>query len=605
MSKLKFSENSISVINFNNDKVPTFKEERNKEWIKFGENNDYPDYLISLFNLSAKHNAIVTGKVHYICGGGLSVDKHSTTAEEEAKMLQLIEAANFNNLLPKITTDIELFGGCYLESIPSRGGSFAQVNHVEFQKIRISKNKDSFWYSNDWTKYRQSYEETGLKKIEKFNPSTKAGLIYYKQYRPGNNIYSLPEYIGAIPYIEIDHEIANFHLNNVKNGFVGGTMLSFNNGVPTAEEQKNIEQRVKRKFTGTDNGGQLIITFSPDKDKAPTVTPLLPNDFDKQFLQLNETVIQEIFTGHKITSLSLFGIKESKGLGSKDEIQQAFSLFQNGYINSKQKAIENIFNDILEFAGFPRCLRIVKTQPIESTIPEEKMYEVMTRDEIRIKAGLPPLGDNGQQMKEQFHSHYSIESFKSVGVPRGNYTIVSSREVENATDVLLKEIAFYKEKFVEYDKIERSILDLINKDGRISIEDISKAINEKVEDVKRTYDNLIERKLLSVSTGELTKLTPEAKTIIEQEPAPTNNVEVLYSYEERKNLPPLLTESRDFCQELIGLDKLYTRAEIELISKSEGRDVWATRGGWFHNTKLNQTTPYCRHIWFQNVVRRR
>lgn len=605
MSRVKFSENSISVINFDNDKVPTFKEERNKDWIKFGENNDYPDYLINLFNLSAKHNAIVTGKVHYICGGGLTVDKDCTNAAQEAKMLQLINDSDFEELAIKLETDIRLFGGCYVEVLPNRIGGVAEENHIEFQKIRISKNKDFFWYSNDWTKYRQTAEETGLRKIEKYNPKTKTGLLHYKQYRPGNNIYPLPEYIGAIPYIEIDHEIANFHLNNVKNGFVGGTMLSFNNGVPTTEEQKNIEQRVKRKFTGTDNGGQLIITFSPDKDKAPTVLPLLPNDFDKQFLQLNETVTQEIFTGHKITSLALFGIKEAKGLGSKDELQQAFSLFQNGFINTAQKELEGILNDLLEIGGFPRCIKIVKTQPIEATVPEDKLYEVMTRDEIRAKAGLPPLEAQGQQLKDQFHNHYSIESFKSVGVPKSNYTIVSSREVENATDVLLKEIAFYKEKFVEYDKIERSILDLINKDGRISIEDISKAINEKVEDVKKTYNNLVERKLLSVSTGELTKLTPEAKTIIEQEPAPTNNVEVLYSYEERKNLPPLLTESRDFCQELIGLDKLYTRAEIEMISKSEGRDVWATRGGWFHNTKLNQTTPYCRHIWFQNVVRRK
>ena len=431
--------------------------------------------------------------------------------------------------------------------------------------------------------------------------------MYFKSYRPGDNTYPLPEYIGCIPYIEVDYEIANFHVSNTKNGFSAGTLLSFNNGVPLKEEQQKVEQKVKEKFTGSSNAGQLMITFSQSKDTAPTVMSLMPNDFDKSFLQLNETVTQEIFTGHKITSLSLFGIKESKGLGSKDELQQAFSLFQNGYLNTRQKRIEKILNKIIQECGFLFKVKLIKTSPIESTVPEEKLYSVMTNDEIREKAGLKPLSIEAapvQKMSSCFSSTKDISFFASKGVSRKDYKIYESSEVANGTDVLLREIGFYKQGFVQYDRIERSILDLIDKNGKITPEEIAKAIKQDIKDVKKAYNDLIEKKLLSINNDQKT-LSPEAKTIIEKEPAPTEKVEILYSYEERAGLPPLLTKSRDFCQELIDLDKLYSREEIELISKEVGRDVWATRGGYFHNTKLNQTTPYCRHIWKQNVVRRK
>ncbi len=151
--------------------------------------------------------------------------------------------------------------------------------HVDFSKIRTNKNQDKFFYSNDWKAYNQHPEKTGFKEIEKFDPqSKKSGIFYYKQYRPNQGVYPLPGYIAALRYIEIEKEIANFHLNNIKNGFVGGTLISFNNGQPTLEEQKEIERQIKNKHTGTDNAGGIVLVFSEGKDKEPTVLPLRSND---------------------------------------------------------------------------------------------------------------------------------------------------------------------------------------------------------------------------------------------------------------------------------------------------------------------------------------
>jgi hypothetical protein len=60
------------VITFSNDKVPVFTEVRNKDYINYGEDNNYPNFLVTLFNRSAKHNAILTAKQLYIAGQGLA-----------------------------------------------------------------------------------------------------------------------------------------------------------------------------------------------------------------------------------------------------------------------------------------------------------------------------------------------------------------------------------------------------------------------------------------------------------------------------------------------------------------------------------------------------
>ena len=56
---------------FADSKVPEFKHDIGSDWVKYGDRNDYVDYLLMLYNKSAKHNAIINGKCVYIYGNGL------------------------------------------------------------------------------------------------------------------------------------------------------------------------------------------------------------------------------------------------------------------------------------------------------------------------------------------------------------------------------------------------------------------------------------------------------------------------------------------------------------------------------------------------------
>ena len=389
----------MQILKFNNHTVPEFIEVRGKPWIYYGENNNYPDYLINLFNRSAKHNALITGKKEYITGNGWLVNEAGLSDTQLAQVTAFTRQVNteesLEDILEKVALDLEIFGGFALQVIYTKGtGRLAEIYHIDFSKIRASNDATFYYFSNDWSKYHQSLEDTGLKGFNPFNPAKPVGtqLLYFKEYRPKLEVYPIPDYIGCIPYIEMDYEIANFHLNNIKNGFWGSFMINFNNGIPTDEQQRDLERMLKNKFTGSDNAGRFILNFSDDKTRAPDMLPMQLPDIDKQFTLLNDSVQQEIFTGHKITSPMLFGIKTAGQLGGRDELREASELFQNTYINHKQQLLNRVFNSLLEANGIhTNPLKIIPSSPISWQVPDAVIATAMTKDEVRENIGLKPL----------------------------------------------------------------------------------------------------------------------------------------------------------------------------------------------------------------------
>jgi hypothetical protein len=610
------TENSFITVELASHKVPEFKEVKNKDWIYYGEDNKYPDYLLDLFNRSAIHKAIVSKKVSYIVGRGFSVDSLGLTTERKALIESFIKKINpnedANEVLAKVATDYEVFRGLAINCVPSKAGDLkiAAVYHIPFHKLRVSKEGDKIFYSDDWTKSKQSSEATGLKEYLPYNSDTKSGLIYYKQYSPGAEYYPIPDYIGAIPHIEIDIEIGTFHLNNIKHSFTAGTVINFPSGEPTIEEQGKIEKKITSKFSGTDSKNKIMITFSDGKEKAPTIEHLTSSTMDKMYETLAQTAEQRIFTGHNVTSPMLFGVKTEGQLGGRTELREASELFQNTYATPIQDVHISIFNYILSENGFEKRLNIVKTEPIGFEFSEQTLVSALTKDELRERLGLPPLGV--QQMKSHAtHEDSEIDVFKSIGSPRSSFRIIHSKEVKfnDQKDAIISELSLYRRGFKEIvgvTNLDRSILDLISKNDKIDLNEISEALKEDLEVIVKRIGILREKKLISGEAGKSLEVSDQGKEIIEEEAPATEVIEIMYSYEVRDGVgPEVIDTTRDFCKKLIELDRLYSRQDIETISNRVGRDVWRSRGGFYHDPKTDVTTEYCRHIWKQNIVRRK
>jgi hypothetical protein len=597
---------NVLYIKFENHKVPEFKEVKNKEYIYFGEDNNYPDYLIELYLRCAKHNAIINGKTNYIYGGGLMTDDKTSTVNQKAITQKFI--SKLKPFINDMIKDFELFNSIAIEIIYDKlGNEIADFAYMPISKIRTNADESVYFYSNDWKQSKQTEEKTGFKELQPFDYENKvkgSQLFVFKLKSPKNgvdkNVYGIPNYIGATSAIETDIEISNFHLNNIKSGFSQGQIISFNNGTPPTEEaKKHIERQIKQKATGTDKAGGLVITFNASADNAPTIQSFTPNDLDKQFIEIGKRVDQEIFTSHNIVSPVLFGVATQGALGQRNEMLDAYELFQSTYISIRQGILEDIINQFSSFFGIANYIYFKKSTPIKSLLPDsiiQKVYDAYPVEQIIDMMGLPQINNSYKTALSAEKKKCKHEWFDNIGIKASDCTILYERDYEGQSDEDCIE-TFKKEKFAEELLTnEKAIIDLLSKDILTPSESIAKVLKISTAEVNDIITSLVERGYLSSGSE------PTEKGTKASEDAKTDNIEVKYRYGWRAGFNATdKKNSRDFCVDLLNKDKLYSRSEIETLNNEQGLDVWESRGGWWN--KGGVSVPFCRHIWKQTVIK--
>lgn len=384
----------VFVINLEKVDIPKFEETRYLDWIKYGDDNQFPNHLQDFANNSSLHNAILSSKVDYSCGEGITYEE-----SENKKTAELLEEVypneSFEDFFRKIVYDYVIYGMYAFSVTPSKDGLRPYYKHYPIDKLRCSKKNQkgeitAFYYSNDWKNYRKTENLPIIIPAYGFGKKNEEQMVYYKDYVPGCDYYALPSYVGALDYIQCDKEIGQFHLSHLNNGMMPGHAINFY-GIPEPDERKNIIKNITEKQTGTANAGKVFVTFADDNATAPTVTTIGATDLDKQFSQLGETVLQQILSGHKIISPMLVGIKTEGQLGGSSELENAFNIFYSNIIKPIQKNCLREVNKINKKYGISE-LTVVPSMPISFQWSEGVLSTIMTKDEMREKIGLDPLG---------------------------------------------------------------------------------------------------------------------------------------------------------------------------------------------------------------------
>ena len=214
-----------------------------------------------------------------------------------------------------------------------------------------------------------------------------------------------------MPYAELEEEVANYHINNIKNGLSPSMLINFNNGIPTEEERELIERRIIDKFSGTSNSGKFILAFNDNKEMQATIEPVQLSDASQQYEFLSEESSQKLMVGHRITSPMLLGIKDGSGLGSNaDEIKTASLLFQNTVIRSTQEMILDAMDELLAYNDISLNLYFKTLQPLEfidyegldDETAEEQTGRKFSADdpEIDLEDFLEQIGEDEPQDEE-------------------------------------------------------------------------------------------------------------------------------------------------------------------------------------------------------------
>ena len=543
---------SLRIVNLAAEKSPKAKESASKEWVSYGDDNNYFEYLIDRYNGSAVNNAIISSVSDQIYGEGLSCTNENKKPLDHAKMKSIFKADD----LKRVAHDLKLLGQGAFNIVWNKGRTqILKAKHIPMQNLRPEKAEEgdikAYYYSDDWPQYRK--ERYSPRRIEAFTGARgeESQIMVIKPYAAGYFYFSPVDYAGALQWAEIDEEIGTYHLTNIQNGFAPTMMINFNNGQPTEDEQNHIERKVTQKLQGA-KGKKWLISFNDDTSNATTIESLPISEASEQYKFLSEEATRKILIGHKVTSPILFGIKDNTGLGNNaEEIKTASQLWDNLVIRPYQNMILEAINEVLLVNGIVLDTYFKTLQPIEFVETDG-----LNAEEVEKETGI-----------DQDEENYQEDDFakcKKKKCKDGKCTCQNYSKEDEKNDII----------------VANALIDLgeeLNLDEWEVIEDVDAETHEELEAYK------------FASTG---VARPNSKS--EQDATIGGYMyKVRYEYFPKK----VSSNSREFCRKMVAADKLYRKEDILKMDKSEVNPGWGLNGAKKYSIWEFKGGGGCHHKW--------
>ena len=547
------NKSDLSIVNLSTYTSPVVKEVSNKEWVGYGEDNNYFQYLIDRYNGSPTNNAIINGVSEMIYGKGLDATNSNKKPNQYAQMKSLFN----KDCTRKLCYDLKLMGQCAIQIIYSKDRSrILQLEHIPIETLRAEKcnekgEVEAYYYFSDWSKYRKG---NTLKRIPAFGYSQEGlEIMYIKPYRAGFKYYSPVDYQGGTQYAELEEEISNFHLNNILNGLAPSMLINFNNGTPDPEQREMIEKRIYEKFSGSSNAGKFILAFNDNPETAASIEPVQLSDAHQQYEFLSNESSKKIMVSHRIVSPMLFGIKDDTGLGNNaDELKTASILFDNLVIKSFQGLLIDAFDRILAYNEISLHLYFKTLQPLEFT-DLSNVEDEETREE-----------ETGVKLNEEKPINEALQNFIDMGVDE---------------EELLADFDLVDEQEVNYDFEDEmdELIENANNEVKLASTGSAKPYRDSEQDGKTEAGRLLGYTFLVRY-----KYAPEKVT-------------------KRKGS----TVSREFCREMIKAKKVYRKEDIIAMGSQAVNPDFAGKDKTNYSIWLYKGGARCHHYWSRRTYLRK
>ena len=623
-------KDTILSINLETSTAPIVQEVRGRDYIEYGTEdwrNLYPQFLIDLYYNSSTHAAIINQTSEMIAGEDLVAEEEDAiNLEAYVKLKKFLRHANSNEslhqVIKKVAFDFKLQGAYALHIVWNRERTeIAEVYHVPVERVRAGRPNelgkvDTFFISADWgnTRTNKPYP------IAAFNVNDRTSgsqLIYSGAYSPNMDIYHTPDYIAGCNWALVDQKVAEFHLNNIENGFAGSYFVSFANGIPTQEERRQIEQSLVEKFTGASNSGKFVLTFSDDKTRTPEITPISVSDADKQYLALQELLVSNICAAHRITSKTLMGIDTNNGFSSNaDELINAANFYQNTVVRGFQLNILNTLQTIFSVNNIDLPVEFVQLKPITVQFDSKTIREVMTIDEIRADLGLEALGDEDtveQDVKlskagmidgqpvfttiEEAEAHAKVVGCEGYHEHEleGQTVYMACKDHSEATD--LKKCNCSEK--TELESFIEEFGEDISEDWELLEEEIVDGEHQDF-DFENELNNIANDKTELASTG---TARPNARSSQDGTNKADNEFyKVRYVYT-KDNFLSQEGSTRDFCRIMMSAKKVYRKEDIIQMGSRAVNPGWGPRGADTYNIFLYKGGGNCHHFWLRQIYK--
>jgi hypothetical protein len=399
---------NISIVQLSGYNSPVIQENKKADYIEYGSDNNYFQYLIDRFLYSTTNNAIITGVTNMIYGKGIDALDSNRKPNEYAQMRSIIK----EGCLKKVGLERKMLGMAAMQVVMEKS-RVKTIEHFPMHTLRAEKCNDkgeieAWYYHPDWTKIKPSEKPKRIPAFG-FGNGNEVEIYIVKPYISGFHYYTPIDYSGALEYAKLEEDIANYLINDVQNGFSGTKVINFNNGVPAEEMRDKIKRDVLSKLTGA-KGERVIVAFNDNAESKTTIEDIPLNDAPAHYEYLSTECFEKLIVGHRITSPMLLGIRDTGGgLGNNaDEIKTATLLFDNIVIKPYQLEITEALNDILAVNDISLKLYFKTIQPLEF-VDVNGMNAETTEEEtgVKMSAHTDPdianlLIDKGEQLGSEW-----------------------------------------------------------------------------------------------------------------------------------------------------------------------------------------------------------
>lgn len=578
-------------------KIAPIEIEDRKGWVSYGEANAFPQYLIELYNESPIHGALVNSISYMIAGREMTAS--TTQAVNEIKRLSIDKIVNPTAL------DLKLHGGFYWEVIWSMDRTtIAQVNHLPFENCRLacSDEDDSItgvWYSRDWSDMRKKKNVPHY--IPMFNEEQKDALpkqvLFVHHMMVGSEYYPKPDYVGAINEIEKMRQLSEYQVNLILNGFFPSLIASFNNGIPSLEEQHMIKNQLTTSIQGAENAGKVLTFFNEERDRGVEFTPFPVSDMDKQFTTLVDQAVESILVSHRVTSPLLFGVRDGGGLGSNtDEMKTALRIFSRQVIDPFQRLITEAAETLLASFGVIANCTIVQND----LLTDEQVTDAGT---TTASVDVASQALNGAQIASLLEiivqttaGVLTIPSAKAI--TKASFPMLSDVQIseifDNLSNVVIDPTQVVQKKKVVADEELDAIAEELIQLGEDANEDWILIDEYDVDyDEDDSENEAISHIFDAVEIHQVTTGTAKPNATSEQD----QTIDERKYYTRYRYSGKLTDVSRPFCTKMLQADKLYRKEDILAMGNKAVNPGWGPNGADTYSCWLYKGGGNCHHIW--------
>lgn len=587
-------------------------EKNDSKYTKWGDDNLYPNFLIDLMNSSGIHDGILSSKSNYVFGNGV-IDKESGEAIGD---VSVNDNDTLEELIDKCIKDIVLFNGFAVLVNFSVTGKPISYEHVEFQNVRTNKGKTLFFVNEDWK------NESKFLSYPRYNPrnnqDTAPQLFYFTNYRQSvNNVYPSPSYGGAILSIHTDKLVNDLFNNSIGNGFSLAKLLTVYGAVPDEPTKKKATQKFKEVFNGTE-GENFLLNFAPNKDSKMEIDSIQADDYASKVVEIVKKVEKNILASHNVSSGSLFNVNnESSSLNNGGgEMELAWNLFKENYVNRVRKQVVSAFNKLfknnenlteidIEDSDFIFRLSDTTREKVytvnelrkKDNMPEieggDVFYDIYISDKLKEKATKLLNDQYSKKKDDEIEKHHAtpedFEKVKDLGTDKSEFISLSKAEFSSESGKYLFS--------TNYNSIEEYLLD--NKMVGMTLDEIAMKISNELtypvskSDVQQALDILRNAGLIDMKTNTQTGIIHTAPSAMVN----GTKIEVYYDYVKRPEASGAtkIKTTRHFCSSIIDSNKYFSANDLQSFSSALGYDVKKYGGGWWKNKDTGVTTKHCRH----------